>query len=153
MVAMIGRFIPISRAAAVNTSPTTTCFQPLKLNFFWIRPNTTANAMKSSEIHPAAPFALALSARDTTPSVSTYALNVPATMSANAAITISVNSQQKPRNRRRPVLPMYFSIRSPMDLPSFLTLAYSAPKSVTAPKKMPPNKIQRSTGSHPNAAA
>ena len=99
MVAMIGRFIPISRAAAVNTSPTTTCFQPLKLNFFWIRPNTTANAMKSSEIHPAAPFALALSARDTTPSVSTYALNVPATMSANAAITISVNSQQKPKEQ------------------------------------------------------
>ena len=40
-----------------------------------------------------------------------------------------------------------------MDLPSFLTLAYSAPKSVTAPKKMPPRMIQSSTGSQPKAAA
>ena len=32
------------------------------------------------------------------------------------------------RNSLRPNLPMYFSIRQAMDLPSFLTLAYSAPK-------------------------
>ena len=38
-------------------------------------------------------------------------------------------------------------------MPSFLTLAYSAPKSVTAPKKMPPRMIQSSTGSQPKAAA
>ena len=49
--------------------------------------------------------------------------------------------------------PIYFSIRSPMDFPSFFTLAYSAPKSVTAPKKMPPRIIHNRTGSHPNAAA
>ena len=40
-----------------------------------------------------------------------------------------------------------------MDFPSFFTLAYSAPKSVTAPKKMPPRITHKSTGSHPKAAA
>ena len=74
-------------------------------------------------------------------------------MSANAAITIRQNSQQKPRKSFLPAFPIYFSIRSPIDFPSFLTLAYSAPKSVTAPKKMPPRMIHRRTGSQPNAAA
>ena len=74
-------------------------------------------------------------------------------MSANAAMTIRQNSQQKPRNSFLPALPMYFSISSPMDLPSFFTLAYSAPKSVTAPKKIPPRMIHRRTGSQPKAAA
>ena len=74
-------------------------------------------------------------------------------MSAKAAMTSSVNSQQNKRNTLRPNLPMYFSISRPIDLPSFLTLAYSAPKSVTAPKKMPPIKIHKSTGSQPKAAA
>ena len=44
-------------------------------------------------------------------------LNVPATISANAAITRSVNSQQKSRKIFRPNLPMYFSITIPMDFP------------------------------------
>ena len=68
-------------------------------------------------------------------------------------MTSSVNSQQNSKNTLRPNLPMYFSINRPIDLPSFLTLAYSAPKSVTAPKKMPPSRIHSSTGSQPNAAA
>ena len=82
-----------------------------------------------------------------------YALNVPATISANAAITIKVNNQQNARNNFLPSLPIYFSIKSPIDLPSFFTLAYNAPKSVTAPKKIPPINTHKSTGSHPNTAA
>ena len=74
-------------------------------------------------------------------------------MSAKAATTRPQNSQLKTRNSLRPVLPMYFSISRPMDLPSFFTLAYRAPKSVTAPKKMPPSRIHSSTGSQPKAAA
>ena len=48
---------------------------------------------------------------------------------------------------------MYFSISWASDLPLFLTLAYSAPKSCTAPKKMPPTSTHRSTGSQPNISA
>ena len=48
---------------------------------------------------------------------------------------------------------MYFSISTPMDLPSFLTEAYRAPKSVTAPKKTPPMSTHSRTGSQPKAAA
>ena len=106
--------------------------------------------MNRMEMVPAAPLVLA--AASITPSAS-KALKVPATMSAKAAMTSSVNSQQNSRNTLRPNLPMYFSISRPMDLPSFLTLAYSAPKSVTAPKKMPPMRIHSSTGSQPKAAA
>ena len=103
---------------------------------------------------PAAPFTFAASESCVTPSsVTVYALKVPATISANAAITSRVNSQQNKRNSFRPVFPIYFSIKSPMDFPSFLTLAYKAPKSVTAPKKMPPKTIHRRTGTHPNTAA
>ena len=74
-------------------------------------------------------------------------------MSAKAAMTMPQNSQQNSRNSLRPVLPMYFSISMPMLLPSFLTEAYRAPKSVTAPKKMPPSSTHSSTGSQPKAAA
>ena len=80
-------------------------------------------------------------------------MNVPATISAKAAMTIRQNSQQNSRNSFRPSLPMYFSMSIPMDLPSFLTEAYSAPKSVTAPKNTPPISTHSSTGSQPNAAA
>ena len=60
---------------------------------------------------------------------------------------------EKIRNSLRPVLPMYFSISIPIDLPLFLTEAYSAPKSATAPKNTPPISTHSSTGSKPNAAA
>ena len=109
--------------------------------------------MNRREMLPAAPLTVAAADKLVTPSTVSYALNVPATMSANAAVTIKVKSQQNRRNSFLPVLPMYCSIRSPIDLPSFLTLAYRAPKSVTAPKKMPPRMIQRKTGTHPKTAA
>ena len=150
---MIGASIPIARAATVSTRPITVSFHPWNWNFFCTRPNTMANAMNNREMVPAAPFVLAASASFKAPSTSVYALNVPATISANAAITRSVNSQQNNRNNFLPNLPIYFSIKSPIDFPSFLTLAYKAPKSVTAPKKMPPISTHSKTGSHPNTAA
>ena len=57
------------------------------------------------------------------PSVPLKALKVSATMSAKAASTMRQKSQQKPRKSLRPVFPMYFSISSPIDFPSFFTLA------------------------------
>ena len=80
-------------------------------------------------------------------------MKVPATMEVNAAITIRQNSQQNSRNRRRPVRPMYFSMSWARDLPLFFIEAYSAPKSCTAPKKMPPTRTHSTTGSQPNAMA
>ena len=146
----MGKFAPITKDRTMKTMLMTLSFQPEKLNFFWIRPKTTANTMNMMETMPAAPLVCAASTR--APSVP-KALKVPATMSANAAMTMPQNSQQNSRNSLRPVLPMYFSISIPMDLPSFLTEAYSAPKSVTAPKKMPPIRTHSRTGSQPNAAA
>ena len=52
-----------------------------------------------------------------------------------------------------PVFPIYFSISIPMDFPSFLTDAYSAPKSCTAPKNNPPMISHNKTGTHPNTDA
>jgi hypothetical protein len=40
-----------------------------------------------------------------------------------------------------------------MDLPSFLTEAYNAVKSCTAPKKIPPTIIHKKAGSQPYIAA
>lgn len=61
-------------------------------------------------------------------------------------MTRSVNSQQNREKKRLPFWPMYFSMIIPMDFPSFLTEAYRAPKSCTAPKKTPPTRSQRRTG-------
>ena len=80
-------------------------------------------------------------------------LKVLATISAKAAVTSRVNSHENKRNIFLPVLPMYCSISMPIDLPSFLTEAYSAVKSCTAPKKMPPIISHSITGAQPNIAA
>ena len=74
-------------------------------------------------------------------------------MSVKAAITSRVKSQQNSMKSFLPVLPMYFSIIIPIDLPSFLTEAYKAPKSCTAPKKRPPIISHRSTGTQPKTDA
>ena len=134
----------------MNTMLMTFSFQPVKWNLFCSRPKTTANTMNMMDTIPAAPLVWAASA--SAPSAP-KALKVPATMSAKAAMTMPQNSQQNSRNSLRPVLPMYFSISMPMLLPSFLTEAYRAPKSVTAPKKMPPSRTHSRTGSQPKAAA
>ena len=91
--------------------------------------------------------------KSTAPEAAGVNLKVPATMEVNAAITMVQNSQLNSRKRRRPVLPMYFSMSWPSDLPLFLTEAYSAPKSCTAPKKMPPTRTHSRTGSQPNIIA
>ena len=150
---MIGQKLPITNEATINAIPTTASFQPERLSFFWIRPNTTANTINIIDTVPAEPLVEAAGANCDAPSTTVYALNVPATISANAAITISVNNQQKSKKILRPNLPIYFSMIIPIDLPSFLTEAYKAPKSVTAPKNTPPIRIQSNTGNHPNAAA
>ena len=46
-------------------------------------------------------------------------LKVPQTMEVKAAMTMMQNSQEKIRKRRRPVLPMYFSMSWARDLPLF----------------------------------
>ena len=62
-------------------------------------------------------------AMSTAPSAPATVMNVPATMSTNAAMTMMVKSQLKSRNSLRPVRPMYFSMSWASDLPLFLTLA------------------------------
>ena len=42
---------------------------------------------------------------------------------------------------------------TPMDLPSVRNEAAKLPKSCTAPKKIPPNKIQITAGTHPKVTA
>ena len=80
-------------------------------------------------------------------------LNVLATISENAAITSKVKIHAKSENNFLPVFPIYFSIRNPIDFPSFFTDAYIAPKSCTAPKKIPPTRSHNNTGNQPKAAA
>ena len=63
-----GNFMPTAKDSTMNTMPRTASFQPEKLNFFWIRPNTTANSMNMMETMPAAPLVVAASARLVTPS-------------------------------------------------------------------------------------
>ena len=80
-------------------------------------------------------------------------LKVPQTIEVKAAMTMMQNSQLNSRNRRRPVLPMYLSISCASDLPLFFIEAYRAPKSCTAPKKMPPTRTHSTTGTQPKAMA
>lgn len=92
-----------------HTKKTDNGFLPAgEIEFLWISPNITANTINIIEMVPAQPFVFAASASTETPSFTVYALNVPATISANAAITSKVNSQQNKRKSLRPVLPMYF---------------------------------------------
>ena len=135
----------------MKAMPTTASFQPEKLNFFWIEAEDDGEHHEHDGDH--AGRAVGEGGLDLCARRRSKALKVPATMSAKAAMTMPQNSQQNSRNSLRPVLPMYFSISRPMDLPSFLTEAYSAPKSVTAPKKTPPIRTHSRTGSQPNAAA
>ena len=80
-------------------------------------PKTTAPKINNMEIEAAAAFGELLAPVTVNP------LNVPATISVKAAITSKVNNQENRRNNFLPVLPMYFSIRTPMDFPSFFTEA------------------------------
>ena len=134
--------------AATNSRIATSVLIPAwKLVFFRKKPSPTANTINSMDVIATAP-----SAANFTPS-SSKPWNVLATTSAKAAITKIENSHTNIRNRRFPVLPIYFSMMYPMDLPLFFTDAYMAAKSCTAPKNTPPIKIQSSAGSQPKTAA
>ena len=61
--------------------------------------------------------------------------------------------QQNKKNNFLPLRPIYFSIICPIDFPSVLTEAYSAPKSCTAPKNTPPTITHKNAGSQPNIIA
>ena len=136
---------------AISTNASRYCFTPVRPNLRLAHPNSTAATVSTIEMLPAAPPAYDF-AVSSAPFVIT-AVNVPATIEVNAAITMMQNSQQNSRNKRRPVLPMYFSMSCPRDFPLFLIEAYSAPKSCTAPKKMPPTRTHSTTGSQPNIIA
>ena len=65
-----GKNIPTANAAIINTIPSTASFQPERFNFFWIRPNTTANPIMIDTI-PAEPFVLAAADKTVAPSAFT----------------------------------------------------------------------------------
>ena len=76
-----------------------------------------------------------------------------ATISAKAAITSNEKIQANKKNNFLPALPIYCSIIAPIDFPWLFTDAYHAPKSCTAPKKIPPIRSHNKTGTQPNIAA
>ena len=82
---------------------------PLTCRFFKKKPKAIATTIYNIEIDAAAAFGCNLE-----PSTAEKPLNVPATISAKAAITKSVNNQQ---NNFFPVLPIYSSMIPPIDLP------------------------------------
>ena len=80
-------------------------------------------------------------------------LKVPATMEAKAPTTRMSVRKEKMTNRRLARRPMLPAMTSPMERPLLRSEAKSAPKSCTAPKKMPPMTTQRKQGSQPKTAA
>ena len=66
-----GKNIPTANAAIINTIPSTASFQPERFNFFWIRPNTTANTINMIDTIPAEPFVLAAADKTVSPSAFT----------------------------------------------------------------------------------
>lgn len=82
--------------------------------------------MNRREMLPAAPLTVAAADKLVTPSTVSYALNVPATMSAKAAVTIKVKSQQNRRNSFYRFADVLFNQKSHR-FAFILTLAYRAP--------------------------
>jgi hypothetical protein len=78
---------------------------------------------------------------------------VPATMEVKAAMTMVQNSQLNSRNRRRPVLPMYFSIQLTKDLPLFLTSVQGREVMHGAKEDAADEDPHSSTGTQPKAMA
>ena len=82
-----------------------------------------------------------------------YPWKVEATISEKAATTKSRTSQEKIVNNILHLCPIFSSITSPRDFPLCLIETTIAEKSCTAPKKIPPRIIHKSTGTQPNTAA
>ena len=112
-----GKAIPTANITISNTSPATNSTFWFGFTYFVNNPKTTAPKINNIEIEAAAAFGELLAPVTVNP------LKVPATISVKAAITSKVNNQENRRNNFLPVLPMYFSIRTPMDFPSFFTEA------------------------------
>ena len=115
MPSVIGTLIPIANEITIKITPTTNSFQPEKLNFFWISPKSTANTINIIDTIPAEPLIEALGKG--APVTASNDVNVPETISANTAMIKSEKSQQKSKKSFLPVLPIYFSISIPIDLP------------------------------------
>lgn len=92
-------------------------------------------------------------ARSSAPLSSYTAPNVDATIEAKAATTRISVRYEKIMNSCFARLLMLVEMISPIDWPLLRTDAKSAPKSCTPPKKIPPMRIQRVTGSQPKIAA
>ena len=141
------RFISIATAATSMTIAIAVFTHLFNFAYFRIIPSATASKINSTEVVATDPFAATLV---TAPDASAEKpLNVPATTSANAAITKIQNSQQKIENNFFPNFPIYSSIIYPIVRPLFFTEAYIAAKSCTAPTKTPPIRIHKNAGSHP----
>ena len=81
------------------------------------------------------------------------ATKVLAIMSENTPITKISVEKLKRINNCLPLSPIWFRIITPMDFPSVRSEAAILPKSCTAPKKIPPTKIQMTAGIHPKVTA
>ncbi len=116
------------------------------------KPNTIAIRMNNTEIM-ATDAGVADLAISSTPLSSYTAPNVDATIEAKAATTRISVRYEKIMNSCFARLLMLAEMISPIDWPLLRTDAKSAPKSCTPPKKIPPMRIQRVTGSQPKIAA
>ena len=82
-----------------------------------------------------------------------FATKVLAMMSENTPMTsISVEKLKRIKSCL-PLIPIWFRIMTPMDFPSVRREAAMLPKSWTAPKKIPPTKIQITAGIQPKVTA
>ena len=104
----IGHASPIATAATSIAIAIAVFTHLLSFEYFKIIPSATASKIKSTEVVATDPFAATFV---TAPEASAEnPLNVPATTSANAAMTRIQNNQQKMENNFFPNFPIYSSI-------------------------------------------
>ena len=92
--------MPSASMATIKTMASTACFQPPIFVLRKNRPKAIATNTYRIEIEAALAFGASCAPSAEKP------LNVPATISAKAAMTSRVNSQANKKNRRRPLRPM-----------------------------------------------
>jgi len=100
-------------------------------------PNATASRIKRIEDDAAAGFSV----------------KVRATMAANTAITRISVARAKIRKKVLPVMPMFSSMISPIELPRCRMLATRLDMSCAPPRKIEPMSTQSTTGTQPKTAA
>lgn len=126
--------------ATKRTTPIKNCSLPLGFLYLINKPKAIATTINNIEIDAAAAFGVFNEPSELMP------LNVVATISAKATITSNEKIQANKKNNFLPALPIYCSIIAPIDFPWLFTDAYNAPKSCTAPKKIPPIRSHNKTG-------